>query len=58
LVCVPHWIYRVAGGLAPPLPSGLPVGSYRLTTYAWDWADNATALDTIVTYNSRGWSSQ
>ncbi|MFL5832235.1 MAG: hypothetical protein ACJ76X_20140 [Solirubrobacteraceae bacterium] len=57
-VCVPHWIYRVAGGLAPPLPSGVPVGRYRLTIYAWDWADNATALDTVVTYTSRGWSSE
>jgi hypothetical protein len=57
-VCVPHWIYRVAGGLAPPLPSGLAVGPYRLTIYAWDWADNTTALDTVVTYTSRGWSSE
>ena len=57
-VCVPHWIYRVAGGLAPTLPSGLPVGPYRLTIYAWDWADNTTALDTVVTYTSRGWSSE
>jgi hypothetical protein len=54
-VCVPHWTYRVAGGLAPPLPSGLQAGRYRLTIYAWDWADNATALDTTVTMTAAGW---
>jgi hypothetical protein len=57
-LCVPHWVYRVAGGLAPALPSGLAVGPYRLTIYAWDWADNRAALDTVVTYSSRGWSSE
>jgi hypothetical protein len=54
-VCVPHWVYRLAGGLAPPLPHTLPPGEYRLTTYAWDWADNKTALDTTVTMTPSGW---
>ncbi len=54
-VCVPHWTYRVADGLAPPLPTSLDHGRYRLTIYAWDWADNATALDTTVTLTSSGW---
>lgn len=54
-VCVPHWTFRIAGGLAPPLPLALPVGRYRLTIYAWDWADNATALDASVTMGPTGW---
>jgi hypothetical protein len=54
-LCVPRWIYRVAGGLAPPLPSALAPGPYRLTIYAWDWADNKTALDTSVTMTATGW---
>lgn len=54
-VCVPRWIYRVAGGLAPPLPSALAPGPYRLTIYGWDWADNKTALDTSVTMTATGW---
>jgi hypothetical protein len=54
-VCVPHWTYRVADGLAPPLPTTLQNGRYRLTIYAWDWADNTTALDTTVTLTSIGW---
>jgi hypothetical protein len=54
-VCVPRWIYRVAGGLAPPLPSAIAPGRYRLTVYAWDWADNTTALDTTVTMTASGW---
>jgi hypothetical protein len=54
-VCVPHWIYRIAGGLAPPLPPRLAPGRYRLTIYAWDWADNTTALDTTVTMTGIGW---
>jgi hypothetical protein len=54
-VCVPHWTYRVAGGLAPPLPPTLDPGRYRLTIYAWDWADNTTALDTTVTMTPTGW---
>jgi hypothetical protein len=54
-VCIPRWRYRVAGGLAPALPSGLPPGRYRLTIYAWDWGDNRTALDTQVTLTAAGW---
>ncbi|MBV9193757.1 MAG: hypothetical protein JO168_06385 [Solirubrobacterales bacterium] len=55
LVCVPRWVYRVAGGLTPPLPTALAPGRYRLTIYAWDWADNVTALDTAVTMTATGW---
>jgi hypothetical protein len=54
-VCIPHWTYRVADGLAPPLPTGLDPGRYRLTIYAWDWADNETALDTTVALSAGGW---
>jgi hypothetical protein len=54
-VCVPHWNYRVADGLAPPLPTTLGPGRYRLTIYAWDWKDNTTALDTNVTLTPSGW---
>ncbi len=54
-VCVPHWTYRVADGLAPPLPTTLDPGRYRLTIYAWDWAGNTTALDTTVSMTSTGW---
>jgi hypothetical protein len=54
-ICVPDWTYRVAGGLAPPLPPALAPGSYRLTIYAWDWADNRTALDTTLTLSAAGW---
>jgi hypothetical protein len=52
---VPQWTYRVAGGLAPSLPRWLTPGRYRLTIYAWDWADNATALDRMVTLTPSGW---
>jgi hypothetical protein len=45
-LCIPHWVYRLAGGLTQPLPlSSLPRGRYRLTVYAWDWAGNTSALD-------------
>ena len=54
-VCVPHWNYRLAGGFAPPLPAALAPGRYRLTIYAWDWADNKTALDRTVTMTATGW---
>lgn len=54
-LCVPRWTYRVAGGFAPPLPPTLAPGRYRLTIYAWDWADNKTALDATVTMTSTGW---
>ena len=53
--CVSHWIYRVAGGFAPPLPPAVETGRYRLTIYAWDWAQNVTALDTTVTMTRKGW---
>jgi hypothetical protein len=44
VICVPHWRYHLAGGLAPRLPA---LGRrYRLTVYAWDWAGNITARDT------------
>ena len=43
--CTPNWHYRLAGGLAPRLPSG----HYRLATYAWDWAGNTIARDDDVT---------
>ena len=45
--CTPNWHYRLAGGLAPPLPRVAP-GTYRLTTYAWDWAGNVTARDDML----------
>jgi hypothetical protein len=54
-VCVPNWSYRLAGGLAPPLSRWLPPGRYRLSTYAWDWADNETARDSTVTLTVKGW---
>jgi hypothetical protein len=53
--CVPRWSYRLAGGLAPTLPRWLTPGRYRLTVYAWDWADNETARDTHVTLTADGW---
>jgi hypothetical protein len=44
--CIPNWAYWLAGGLTPPLPlASLAPGRYRLTVYAWDWANNASALD-------------
>jgi hypothetical protein len=55
LLCVSHWIYRVAGGFAPPLPPTGAAGRYRLTIYAWDWAQNVTALDTDLTMTPKGW---
>jgi hypothetical protein len=39
VVCVPRWNYRLAGGLAPPLPAG----AASVTVYAWDWAGNVEA---------------
>jgi hypothetical protein len=44
--CTPNWHYRLAGGLAPTLPS--LSGRYRLTTYAWDWVGNVTARDDVM----------
>jgi hypothetical protein len=44
--CIPKWVYRLAGGLTPALPlNSLQRGRYRLTVYAWDWADHRAALD-------------
>src|SRR5262249_34010669 len=44
--CVPRWVYWLARGVTPALPLGnLPRGRYRLTVYAWDWADHTSALD-------------
>ena len=40
--CKPNWHYRLAGGLAPPLPEGF---KGRLSVYAWDWAGNTTSRD-------------
>jgi hypothetical protein len=54
-LCRPRWRYWLAGGLAPRLPVGVPAGSYRLTVYAWDWADNRSALDTIVWKSQSRW---
>jgi hypothetical protein len=56
-LCVPRWSYRVAGGLAPPLPRDLPPGRYRLSIYAWDWADNETARDVNLTLTADGWKA-
>ncbi len=53
--CIPRWVYRLAGGLTEPLPlSGLPAGRYRLTVYAWDWADETSALDYWFTFPLAG----
>jgi hypothetical protein len=44
--CIPNWVYWLAGGLTQRLPLGsLQPGRYRLTTYAWDWKGNTSALD-------------
>jgi hypothetical protein len=46
LICIPNWVYWLAGGLTPPLPFGsMSPGRYRLTVYAWDFAGNTSALD-------------
>jgi len=45
-ICKPKWRYRLAGGLAPPLPLGsLAPGRHRLVIYAYDYAGNVTARD-------------
>jgi len=54
-ICRPRWVYRLAGGFAPALPTALPPGRYRLTAYAWDWADNVSALDTTLTLRDGRW---
>jgi hypothetical protein len=49
-VCIPNWVYWLAGGLTRPLPLGsLPRGRYRLAVYAWDWQGNTAALDYWIT---------
>jgi hypothetical protein len=46
VICIPNWVYNLAGGLTGPLPFGsLRPGRYRLTVYAWDWKGNTSALD-------------
>ena len=46
LICIPNWIYNLAGGLTGPLPFGrMSRGRYKLTVYAWDWKGNTSALD-------------
>jgi hypothetical protein len=45
-ICIPNWVYNLAGGLTGPLPfSALQRGRYRLTIYAEDFKGNASALD-------------
>ena len=52
--CRPNWIYRLAGGLAPPLR--LRRGRrYLLSAYGWDWAGNVTVLDSPVIRTRRGY---
>lgn len=49
-VCIPNWVYWLAGGLTEPLPlDSLPRGRYRLAVYAWDWTGNTSALDHWIT---------
>jgi hypothetical protein len=46
LICIPNWIYNLAGGLTGPLPFyRMRPGRYKLTVYAWDWKGNTSALD-------------
>jgi hypothetical protein len=48
LICKPDYDYVLAGGLAPGLADiALTPGRYRLSAYAWDWAGNVTARDTL-----------
>jgi hypothetical protein len=45
-ICIPNWVYNLAGGLTGPLPFGaMTRGRYRLTIYAQDFKGNASALD-------------
>ena len=54
LICIPNWIYNLAGGLTCPLPFGrMSRGRYRLTVYAWDWKGNTSALDYWFTLPAR-----
>jgi hypothetical protein len=46
LICIPNWVYNLAGGLTGPLPFGsMSRGRYKLTVYAEDFKGNASALD-------------
>ena len=46
LICIPNWVFNLAGGLTGPLPFGsMKPGRYKLTVYAWDWKGNTSALD-------------
>ncbi len=44
LTCIPRWDYRLAGGLAPPLP---PTARH-LDIYAWDWAGNVSVREVQI----------
>jgi hypothetical protein len=44
-VCIPNWVYWLAGGMSERLPLGGLHGRYRLALYAWDWAGNTSARD-------------
>jgi len=44
LACRPDWNYRLAGGLAPPLPPT----TRRLSIYAWDWAGNTSVREVAL----------
>lgn len=45
-ICIPNWVYNLAGGLTEPLPFyAMRPGRYRLTIYAEDFKGNASALD-------------
>jgi hypothetical protein len=54
-LCIPQWTYRLAGGFAAVLPRELRRSRYRLTVYAWDWADNEDARDFVISLGSTGW---
>lgn len=45
-ICIPNWVYNLAGGLTGPLPFyAMRRGRYRLTIYAEDFKGNTSALD-------------
>ena len=49
-ICIPNWVYVLAGGLTERLPLGsLPRGRYRLAVYAWGWAGGTSALERWIT---------
>jgi hypothetical protein len=46
LICIPNWVYNLAGGLTEPLPfATMTPGRYKLAIYAEDFKGNASALD-------------